>query len=117
MFLDRFRCLHGLRNAPAFLVTIACSMALLACGGGGGASNSPGPGSGTGSAASKSAELSLVVGKIETFNGTGANARITRIGQIDAKLGLRLLDGQGQAVANTFASFDHFNTDAGVTSI
>ena len=115
MFLDRFRCLHGLRNAPAFLVTIACSMALIACGGGG--SSSSGPGSGTGSAASKSAELSLVVGNIETFNGTGANARINRIGQIDAKLGLRLLDGQGQAVANTFASFDHFNTDAGVTSI
>ena len=42
---------------------------------------------------------------------------VTRIGHIDAKLGLRLVDGQGQAVANTFASFDHFGTDAGVTRI
>lgn len=80
MFLDRFRCLHGLRNAPAFLVTVACSMALIACGGGGGGSNStgPGPSSGTANPAPKPAELSLVVGNIQTFNGTGAKARITQ---------------------------------------
>ena len=33
---------------------------------------------------------------------------VTRIGQIDSARGLRLVDGQGQAVANTYASFDHF---------
>ena len=33
---------------------------------------------------------------------------VTRIGQIDAAAGLRLLDAAGQPVANTFASFDHF---------
>ena len=33
---------------------------------------------------------------------------VTRIGHIDAEPGLRLVDAQGQAVANTFASFDHF---------
>lgn len=33
---------------------------------------------------------------------------VTRIGQIDAKRGLRLVDAQGQAVANDFTSFDHF---------
>ncbi len=76
MFLDRFRCLLGLRNAPAFLVTIACSMALIACGGG--ASNSTGPGSGAADPVPKPAELSLVVGNIQTFNGTGAKARITQ---------------------------------------
>ena len=79
MFLDRFRCLHALRNAPAFLVTIACGMALIACGGGGGGSNSTGSGPGSGAAdpVPKPAELSLVVGNIQTFNGTGAKARIT----------------------------------------
>ncbi len=33
---------------------------------------------------------------------------VRRIGQINAALGLRLLDGQGQPLTNTFASFDHF---------
>jgi thiamine-monophosphate kinase len=33
---------------------------------------------------------------------------IRRIGQIDAEPGLRLVDAQGQPVANTFQSFDHF---------
>ena len=33
---------------------------------------------------------------------------VTRIGTIEAERGLRLVDGQGQAVANTFTSFDHF---------
>lgn len=33
---------------------------------------------------------------------------VTRIGRIDAEPGLRLLDGQGQPVPNTYTSFDHF---------
>ncbi|WP_395668913.1 thiamine-phosphate kinase [Rhodoferax sp.] len=33
---------------------------------------------------------------------------ITRIGQIEATPGLRLVDAHGNAVANRFASFDHF---------
>jgi len=33
---------------------------------------------------------------------------VTRIGQIDAAPGLRLLDRQGQPIANTYTSFDHF---------
>jgi thiamine-monophosphate kinase len=33
---------------------------------------------------------------------------VTRVGQIDSALGLRLVDGRGASVANTFASFDHF---------
>ncbi len=74
MFLDRFRSLHALRKAPAFLLTIASSMALIACGGG--ASNSPG--SGAADPVPKPAELSLVVGNVQTFNGIGANARITK---------------------------------------
>jgi thiamine-monophosphate kinase len=37
-----------------------------------------------------------------------SNTPVTRIGQIDSAPGLRLVDGQGMPVANTFASFDHF---------
>ena len=33
---------------------------------------------------------------------------VTRIGHADAEPGLRLTDAQGEPVANTFASFDHF---------
>ena len=33
---------------------------------------------------------------------------VTRIGQIDAHRGLRLVDAQGKAVPNDFTSFDHF---------
>lgn len=33
---------------------------------------------------------------------------VTRIGQIDAAPGLRLLDAQGQPLPNTYRSFDHF---------
>lgn len=33
---------------------------------------------------------------------------VRRIGQINAAPGLRVLDGQGQVLPNTFASFDHF---------
>jgi thiamine-monophosphate kinase len=33
---------------------------------------------------------------------------VRRIGQIDLAAGLRLLNAQGETVANTFASFDHF---------
>jgi len=35
---------------------------------------------------------------------------VTRIGQIDAAPGLRLVDGHGAPVANTFTSFDHFRS-------
>lgn len=74
MFLDRFTCFRGLRNAPAMAIAVACSLVLVACGGGGSSSTGPG----TGGTVSKPAELSLVVGNIETFNGTGAKARITQ---------------------------------------
>jgi len=33
---------------------------------------------------------------------------VTPIGHIEPARGLRLVDGQGQAVANTYTSFDHF---------
>ena len=33
---------------------------------------------------------------------------VTRIGQIDKELGLRLIDAQGQALTAEFSSFDHF---------
>jgi thiamine-monophosphate kinase len=33
---------------------------------------------------------------------------VTRIGHIDVERGLRLVDGQGQAVPNHYTSFDHF---------
>ena len=33
---------------------------------------------------------------------------VTRIGHIDSARGLRLVDGQGQPVPNTYTSFDHF---------
>ena len=33
---------------------------------------------------------------------------VTRIGCIDSELGLRLVDGRGQAVPNIYCSFDHF---------
>ena len=41
-----------------------------------------------------------------------SNTPITRIGRIDASPGLRLVDAQGQPVANRFASFDHFASAA-----
>ena len=37
-----------------------------------------------------------------------AATKISRVGQIEAELGLRLIDAQGQAVPNNFGSFDHF---------
>ena len=37
-----------------------------------------------------------------------AQTPVTRIGQIEAERGLRLLDEHGQQLPNTFASFDHF---------
>ena len=37
-----------------------------------------------------------------------SNTRVTRIGQITAEVGLRLTDGQGHTVPNTYGSFDHF---------
>lgn len=36
------------------------------------------------------------------------DARVTRIGAIDAAPGQRVLDAQGKAIARRFASFDHF---------
>jgi thiamine-monophosphate kinase len=33
---------------------------------------------------------------------------VTRIGQVEAAPGLRLVDAQGMPVENRFASFDHF---------
>lgn len=35
---------------------------------------------------------------------------VTRIGFVEAMAGLRVVDGQGNPVADTFASFDHFKT-------
>jgi len=40
--------------------------------------------------------------------GQTSQTPVTRIGQIRAKPGLRLLDDQGQELANHYASFDHF---------
>lgn len=37
-----------------------------------------------------------------------SNTRVTRFGQIQAEPGLRLIDGRGHAVPNTYGSFDHF---------
>lgn len=37
-----------------------------------------------------------------------SNTPVTRIGQIEAEPGLRLIDAQGQTVPDIFASFDHF---------
>jgi thiamine-monophosphate kinase len=37
---------------------------------------------------------------------------VTRIGRIDAEPGLRLVDAQGQPVANRFHAFDHFSSGA-----
>ncbi|HEY3049359.1 MAG TPA: thiamine-phosphate kinase [Polaromonas sp.] len=37
-----------------------------------------------------------------------ANTPVTRIGRIEKDPGLRLLDGQGQTLPGSFASFDHF---------
>lgn len=39
---------------------------------------------------------------------TVANTPVTRIGQIEAQEGLRVVDAQGQRLAGRFASFDHF---------
>ena len=38
-----------------------------------------------------------------------SNTPVTRIGQIQAELGLRLIDAQGQSVSNIYGSFDHFS--------
>ena len=39
---------------------------------------------------------------------SSADTKITRIGQIQAEAGLRLVDANGHMVPNDFASFDHF---------
>lgn len=38
----------------------------------------------------------------------GSGTRATRIGQVEAAPGMRLVDGQGQPLQRHFASFDHF---------
>ena len=40
--------------------------------------------------------------------GQASGTTVTRIGQVDAQPGLRLIDGQGQPLANNHVSFDHF---------
>ncbi len=40
--------------------------------------------------------------------GQASATTVTRIGQVDAQPGLRLIDGQGQPLANNHVSFDHF---------
>jgi thiamine-monophosphate kinase len=40
--------------------------------------------------------------------GAAAGTPVTRIGAIEAEPGLRVLDHDGQPIARTFASFDHF---------
>ena len=40
--------------------------------------------------------------------GQASGTAVTRIGQVDAQPGLRLIDGQGQPLANNHVSFDHF---------
>ena len=37
-----------------------------------------------------------------------SNTRVTRFGQIQTEPGLRLIDGRGRTVPNTYGSFDHF---------
>ncbi len=42
--------------------------------------------------------------------GTRASTRITRIGQVDARAGLRVVDAQGRPVEASVRGFDHFST-------
>lgn len=44
---------------------------------------------------------------VQSASRTSAT-KVTRIGRIEAELGLRLVDGQGQPMTNVFTSFDHF---------
>jgi thiamine-monophosphate kinase len=39
---------------------------------------------------------------------SASSTKVTRIGSIEAELGLRLIDAKGQFIANDFGSFDHF---------
>jgi thiamine-monophosphate kinase len=41
---------------------------------------------------------------------TTSATKVTRIGRIEAELGLRLVDANGQSVMNDFGSWDHFKT-------
>ena len=45
-----------------------------------------------------------------TAAARAAGVAVTRIGRIEAASGLRLVDAAGNAVANSFGSFDHFKT-------
>jgi thiamine-monophosphate kinase len=42
--------------------------------------------------------------------GEAARVGVTRIGRIEGDAGLRLLDREGRALANTFTAFDHFKS-------
>jgi thiamine-monophosphate kinase len=46
--------------------------------------------------------------EVVTAAARASQTAVTRIGQIDAERGLRLLGGDGQTLPNTYASFDHF---------
>ena len=39
-----------------------------------------------------------------------SSTKVTRIGSVEAEMGLRLVDANGQNVVNDFGSFDHFNS-------
>jgi thiamine-monophosphate kinase len=39
---------------------------------------------------------------------SASSTKVTRIGSIEAELGLRLIDAKGLFIANDFGSFDHF---------
>jgi thiamine-monophosphate kinase len=43
---------------------------------------------------------------------TASGTRVTRVGQLDAELGLRLIDAQGQVLPEQPAGFDHFKASA-----
>ena len=51
-------------------------------------------------------------GRAAAVHAASAQGKIavTRIGRIEAEPGLRLVDGRGEPVANTYSSFDHFRS-------
>ena len=95
MFLNRFKCCYWRGQTSAFLATIGCSLALIACGGG---SGSESPGSATSPApvvvspppvVAAPHKLSLLAGEIDgpgNLNGVGTEARFA-ISSIVADVG------------------------------
>ena len=73
--LKHFQVLGLVRKGLVPLIT--CSLVVTACGGGGSSSSATAGGGNNVSIAAKPADLSLVVGFTQTFNGTGAQARIS----------------------------------------